>query len=119
MHSSEFVRYVNGSIFREQPWARISETALDLLRGMLTPNPRERFTLREVCAHEWCIRPSQLQRASPIELADRLTQELRESGDLDLAAPNWSSSDKTSSDDSMCVFRSVISSLVSRLSSLY
>ncbi|TEB29201.1 kinase-like protein [Coprinellus micaceus] len=105
MKSGEFVRYVNGSIFGEQPWCRIGETALDLLRGMLTPNPANRFTLQDVLAHEWCVRPSQLQRASPGELADRLTQELRESGDMDLAAPRWGagggSDDTVRQDDSM------------------
>ncbi|KAJ3516678.1 hypothetical protein NMY22_g14148 [Coprinellus aureogranulatus] len=90
MHSSEFVSYVNGTIFTHHPWCRLSSTALDLLRGMMTPNPKHRLTLSEVQGHEWCLRPSQLNRASPLELADRLTQELRESGDLDLAVPDWS-----------------------------
>jgi len=41
------------------------------------------------------IRPSQLaERGDPVELAQRLTQSLRDNGELNLAAPNFSDNDE-------------------------
>ena len=37
-------------------------------------------------------RPSQLADGNPLELAERLSQSLRDNGDLDLAAPNLNDS---------------------------
>jgi len=37
------------------------------------------------------LRPSQLAGHNPIELADRLIKAIRESGDLQAAAPNFNS----------------------------
>ncbi|EAU93582.1 CAMK/CAMKL/CHK1 protein kinase [Coprinopsis cinerea okayama7 len=88
-HSPEFCRYLDGTIFDEDPWNRISETPLSLLQGMLNVNPAERMTLSDVYQHPWCLRPSQLARADPGTLAEMLTQGLREDGDLNVAAPDF------------------------------
>ena len=80
-----------------------------LIRGMLTVNPEHRLTLSDVFQHPWCMRyrdiyyfrftffkkntrPSQLAKQSPLDLANKLTQPLRDNGDLQLAAPNLNSS---------------------------
>ncbi|PPQ73641.1 hypothetical protein CVT24_007627 [Panaeolus cyanescens] len=85
--SPEFRSYVEGTIFTYDPWKRIGGDAMSLLRGMLTINPKERMTLDDVMSHPWCMRPSQLAHMSPFDLAGRLTQNLRDQGDLDTAAP--------------------------------
>ncbi|KAJ7321709.1 kinase-like domain-containing protein [Mycena albidolilacea] len=86
-HSPEFYRYLSGEIFQEDPWNRFSSEALSLLQGLLTIDPRERFTLEDAFQHPWCIRPSQLAKQGAASLAQALTESLRNAGDLDLASP--------------------------------
>ncbi|PPQ70460.1 hypothetical protein CVT26_013906 [Gymnopilus dilepis] len=86
-NSPEFCRYVSGEIFYEDPWNRIPEEPLSLIRGMLTVDPDIRMTLQDAFQHPWCTRQSQLT-GRPGELAQRLAQSLRDNGDLDLANPN-------------------------------
>ncbi|KDR70014.1 hypothetical protein GALMADRAFT_76739 [Galerina marginata CBS 339.88] len=87
--SSEFCRYVSGQIFSEEPWNRIPHGPLSLIKGMLTVDPARRMTLDDVFQHPWCMRQSQLANRNPAEIAEILTQPLRDNGDLDLAAPNF------------------------------
>ncbi|PPQ83836.1 hypothetical protein CVT25_000895 [Psilocybe cyanescens] len=90
LSSPEFCRYVSGEIFAEDPWRRIPFEPMSLIKGMLTVDPARRMTLDEVFQHPWCMRPSQLAATgNPAELAQRLTQPLRDNGDLGLAAPNF------------------------------
>ncbi|KAF8991387.1 kinase-like domain-containing protein [Cyathus striatus] len=96
--------YVSGSIFHDDPWNRISETALSLIFGMLTVDPSERMALAEVFQHPWCLSPSQLAN-QPRTLADKLTASLRANGDLGLAAPDLSQSSEKD-DDGDTIMRS-------------
>ncbi|EDR04712.1 uncharacterized protein LACBIDRAFT_304059 [Laccaria bicolor S238N-H82] len=89
IHSPEFVRYVSGAIFRELPWCRLGEEALSLLRSLLAVDPSRRINLAEAASHSWCLRPSQLANKGPLALADKLTESLRDNGDLGLAAPDF------------------------------
>ncbi|KAF8992332.1 kinase-like domain-containing protein [Cyathus striatus] len=89
IHSSEFYHYVSGSIFHDDPWNRISGTALSLICGMLTVDPSERMTLAEIFQHPWCLSSSQPAN-QPRTLADKLTASLCANGDLGLAAPDLS-----------------------------
>ncbi|KAJ7117208.1 kinase-like domain-containing protein [Mycena crocata] len=86
--SPEFRRYSSSEIFIEQPWCRFSAEALSLLQGLLTIDPRERFTLDDAFQHPWCMRPSQLAKQGPASLAQALTESLRDAGDMDMAAPD-------------------------------
>jgi len=95
-HSPEFSRYVSGEIFQEEPWNRFNSDALSLLQGLLTIDPRERFTLEDAFQHPWCIRPSQLAKQGAASLAQALTESLRTAGDMDLASPNF---DQRNTDD--------------------
>ncbi|KAF8992340.1 CAMK/CAMKL/CHK1 protein kinase [Cyathus striatus] len=104
IHSPEFCHYVSGSIFYDDPWNRISETALSLICGMLTVDPSERMTLAEVFQHPWCLSPSQLAN-QPRTLADKLTASLRANGDLGLAAPDLSQNSEKD-DDGDTIMRS-------------
>ncbi|KAF9445891.1 CAMK/CAMKL/CHK1 protein kinase [Macrolepiota fuliginosa MF-IS2] len=88
IHSPEFCKYASGSIFSEQPWFRLSTSALSLIRGMLTIDPNKRMTLNSIQADPWVMRPSQLASQSVVTLADKLTESLRKAGDLELANPN-------------------------------
>ncbi|KAJ7493843.1 kinase-like domain-containing protein [Mycena latifolia] len=99
-HSPEFNRYLSGEIFQEQPWSRFSAEALSLIQGLLTIDPRERFTLDDAFQHPWCMRPSQLAKKGAASLAEALTQSLRTAGDMDLAAPDFKQrSDGTDDED--------------------
>jgi len=66
---------------------------------MLTVDPEHRLTLSDVFQHPWCMRPSQLAKRSPLDLANKLTQPLRDNGDLQLAAPNLNSSSQIDEDE--------------------
>ena len=79
-----------------------------LIRGLLEVDPNERMTLDEAWEHPWCRRyalslyriplhlliqtrrTSQLASQGPQMLADKITQSLRDNGDMDLAAPDFS-----------------------------
>ncbi|KAJ7741771.1 kinase-like domain-containing protein [Mycena maculata] len=98
-NSPEFMRYLSGEIFQEEPWNRFSSEALSLIQGLLTIDPRERFTLEDAFQHPWCIRPSQLAKQGPTSLAQALTQSLRDTGDLDLAAPNLNQRNDSTDDE--------------------
>ncbi|KAG6834889.1 hypothetical protein H0H93_006615, partial [Arthromyces matolae] len=71
--SPEFTRYVAGTIYEEKPWSKFSAEAL--------------------------CEPSQLASQSASVLAERLTEQLRANGDLDLAAPNLSDTRRTTDED--------------------
>ncbi|KAJ7617302.1 CAMK/CAMKL/CHK1 protein kinase [Roridomyces roridus] len=89
LNSPEFHRYLTGEIFEEQPWSRFSSEALSLLQGLLTLDPRERFTLADAAAHPWCSRQRTLH--TPAALAEALTKALKSSGDLEVASPDLAS----------------------------
>ncbi|KIM47281.1 hypothetical protein M413DRAFT_23502 [Hebeloma cylindrosporum] len=99
MSSPEFCGYANGSIFSEEPWNRIPAEPLSLIRGLLTVDPANRMTLNDAFQHPWCMRPSQLAEGNPLELAERLSQSLRDNGDLDLAAPTLNDSNMDGDED--------------------
>ncbi|KIL61219.1 hypothetical protein M378DRAFT_864078 [Amanita muscaria Koide BX008] len=86
--SSEFRKYASGEIFDDPPWNRISSEALSLLCGLLAIKPQRRMAIADIYQHPWCSRPSQLAHATTTTLADRLTEALRQNGDLELASPN-------------------------------
>lgn len=90
--SPEFLRYIRGEIFNEEPWNRIEVQALSLICGLLTVEPEKRMRLPEVFAHTWCIRPSQIAKQGAVALADHLTESLRANGDLNYAMPDITSS---------------------------
>ncbi|XP_074589804.1 calcium-dependent protein kinase 20-like [Curcuma longa] len=39
--------------FKRDPWPRVSDTAKDLVRHMLEPDPKKRFTAQQVLDHTW------------------------------------------------------------------
>ncbi|KAF7291910.1 Protein kinase domain-containing protein [Mycena indigotica] len=99
IRSPEFVRYLDGEVFQEEPWSRFSPNALSLIQGLLTVEPKDRFTIDDAFRHPWCTRPSQLAKKSPATLAEALTESLRTAGDLDLAAPVLSPSNPPDDED--------------------
>ncbi|KAJ7477608.1 kinase-like domain-containing protein [Mycena latifolia] len=82
-----------------EPWNRFSDAALSLLQGLLTIDPRERFTLEDAFQHPWCMRPSQLAQQGSASLAQALTESLRTTGDLDLASPNFNQRSESTDDE--------------------
>ncbi|TRM62534.1 kinase-like domain-containing protein [Schizophyllum amplum] len=89
-NSREFSLYVSGEIYDEAPWDRFGPNVLSLIRGLLEIDPHKRMTLADAWSHPWCMRTSQLASQGPAVLADRITQSLRDTGDLELAAPDFS-----------------------------
>ncbi|KAG8712943.1 Chk1 protein kinase [Ceratobasidium sp. 394] len=87
-NSPEFVSYARGEIFQYQPWSGIDPDALAFLRTILTISPKKRATIAQIKAHPWFNMPSHVDRANPQALAERLTQNLRRTGDLNIAAPD-------------------------------
>ncbi|KAF9492617.1 Pkinase-domain-containing protein [Pleurotus eryngii] len=101
LHSPEYVRYMSGKIFAEDPWNRLGDSAFSLIRGMLTVNPATRFTLRDAHQHPWVMKPSQLANRGVSELADKLTEGLRINGDMGYAAPNLDAENRMDEDGDM------------------
>ncbi|KAI0055713.1 CAMK/CAMKL/CHK1 protein kinase [Artomyces pyxidatus] len=94
--SYEYSRYLNGEIFQDAPWNRIGKSVLSLITSLLTVDPKRRITLADAFQHPWVFRQSQIASQSPAELAEQLTQALRENGDLALVDPEMAPSGHTS-----------------------
>ncbi|MCH95074.1 calcium-dependent protein kinase 8-like, partial [Trifolium medium] len=41
--------------FNREPWPKVSDNAKDLVKKMLDPDPKRRFTAQEVLDHQWLI----------------------------------------------------------------
>ncbi|KAH9003291.1 CAMK/CAMKL/CHK1 protein kinase [Lactarius hatsudake] len=82
--SYEFGRYVSGAFIDDAPWDRIPAPVFSLITGLLTVNPQDRMSLADAFQHPWVLTQSQLASQGPVALAERLTQSLRDTGDLDL-----------------------------------
>ncbi|KAL3830289.1 hypothetical protein ACJIZ3_019091 [Penstemon smallii] len=51
-----FKQIMKGKIdFKSEPWPHISDSAKDLIRKMLTRDPRSRITAHEVLCHPWIV----------------------------------------------------------------
>ncbi|THH28610.1 hypothetical protein EUX98_g5584 [Antrodiella citrinella] len=86
--STEFVRYSKGRCFEDHPWSDFGNSVLSLLTGMLAIDPETRMTLSEIFGHPWMMRPSQLANKGVAAIADKLTENLRHTGDLEMASPD-------------------------------
>ncbi|RUS17371.1 kinase-like domain-containing protein [Endogone sp. FLAS-F59071] len=54
MHSEEFMAYVNHAPNMDfDPWDRLSSDLLSLLLGILNTDPKRRYTIADIDAHEW------------------------------------------------------------------
>ncbi|KAI0300081.1 CAMK/CAMKL/CHK1 protein kinase [Multifurca ochricompacta] len=82
--SYEFSRYVSGAFIDDAPWDRIPAPVFSLIIGLLTISPQDRMTLADALQHPWALTQSQLASQGPVALAEKLTQSLRNTGDLDL-----------------------------------
>ncbi|KAI9457642.1 CAMK/CAMKL/CHK1 protein kinase [Lactarius psammicola] len=82
--SYEFSRYESGAFIDDAPWDRIPAPVFSLITGLLTVNPQDRMSLADAFQHPWVLTQSQLASQGPVALAERLTQSLRDTGDLDL-----------------------------------
>ncbi|KAH8077762.1 kinase-like domain-containing protein [Cristinia sonorae] len=86
--SPEFARYIRGLCFGDYPWDRFSNEVLSLLTSLLSIEPSARITIPEIFGHPWMITPSQIAGKGPMTIANKLTENLRGTGDLDMASPD-------------------------------
>eukprot|EP00249_Psilotum_nudum_P023359 c28846_g1_i1 orf=441-2168(-) len=64
-----FEQVLKGDLdFDSDPWPGISESAKDLIRHMLNPNPAERYTAHQVLCHPW-IKEDGVAPDNPIDSA--------------------------------------------------
>ncbi|VDB92366.1 unnamed protein product [Peniophora sp. CBMAI 1063] len=94
-YSREFSRYLSGAYIEDDPWSRISDSALSLIQNMLTIDPRDRPRLWQLREHPWIMPQSQLAGVSDADRAMMLTQGLRNNGDLDFADPGLEHGDES------------------------
>ncbi|KAA1472368.1 CAMK/CAMKL/CHK1 protein kinase [Dentipellis sp. KUC8613] len=99
--SYEYRRYLSKEIFDDEPWNRIGSGCLSIIIRLLDIDPTTRMSLQEARGHPWVIRPSQLVNRGPEALAEQLTQQIRDSGDLAIANPTLGSPTKQNEDDPM------------------
>ncbi|KAK2467496.1 hypothetical protein APHAL10511_000351 [Amanita phalloides] len=97
--SPEFRRYLSGEFYKDAPWNRIGHSALSLICAMLTVDPQERMSIADVYQHPWCSRPSQLANETATTLATKLTESLRQNGDLELAHPDLKQKEENMDED--------------------
>jgi len=76
---SDFL-YTNGKP-DDELWTKVPFEVLSLIRGMLRPNPEERFSLAEIRAHPWFTRPNrymneQGKTTDSVALATRMMERL-------------------------------------------
>ncbi|KAG5984901.1 hypothetical protein E4U55_002656 [Claviceps digitariae] len=87
--SWEFGEYVKTSGHSTDAlWKRVPPEALSLLRGMMSVEPRERFSFRQIRQHPWYTRHNPLltpdgKITDPINLATQMLESLR----VDLSRP--------------------------------
>ncbi|KAL4251189.1 protein kinase superfamily protein [Abortiporus biennis] len=91
--SNEFTRYLTGQCFDDEPWNLLGRDVLSLITGMLDIDPSRRMTMKEIFQHKWLSRPSQFARQGPGAIAERLTENLKAAGALDIATPDMESMD--------------------------
>ncbi|KAK1356593.1 hypothetical protein POM88_049849 [Heracleum sosnowskyi] len=48
-----YPNYLNYLDFKRDPWPKVSDSAKDLVRKMLNPDPKKRLTAQEVLDHPW------------------------------------------------------------------
>lgn len=61
--------------FKRDPWPKVSETAKDLVRKMLDPDPRRRLTAQEVLDHPWL---QNAKRAPNVSLGETVRARLKQ-----------------------------------------
>ncbi|KAL7425213.1 Chk1 protein kinase [Cryptotrichosporon argae] len=86
--SPEYQAYLAGEIFQYEPWDRIRGQAKSILLALLAVDPNQRITINDIKQHPWCMTPSQLRRE---QIADALTQGLRQTGMMAIADPTYQS----------------------------
>ncbi|KAI0696596.1 kinase-like domain-containing protein [Cytidiella melzeri] len=96
--SYEWSRYLTGECFNDDPWSRFSRDVLELITGMLTPDPSKRMTMHEIFRHRWTRRPSIVAQGGLSALAQGLTESLRANGDLEIATPSMTANGRTDAD---------------------
>ncbi|KAI0083554.1 CAMK/CAMKL/CHK1 protein kinase [Irpex rosettiformis] len=97
--SYEYQKYLTGELFNDDPWNRFGREALELITGILAPDPSKRMTLPEIFRHSWMRRPSTVvTRGGLSALAEGLTESLRQNGDLEIATPSLSPVGRTDRD---------------------
>lgn len=61
--------------FKREPWPQVSDTAKNLVRQMLEPDPRKRLTARDVLDHPWI---QNAKKASNVPLGDIVRTRLKQ-----------------------------------------
>ncbi|KAJ6614067.1 kinase-like domain-containing protein [Mycena sp. CBHHK59/15] len=84
--SPHYSDYINNQPVTDPAWFRLG-SATSLVRSLLAINPSERISLLDCLAHPWAQHASPLAGESPDVLVAALTQSLRRSGELAIAAP--------------------------------
>jgi serine/threonine-protein kinase Chk1 len=52
----DFISWVKYNNYQKTPWCKIENTALSLLRNMLTYEPGQRFTIRQIKSSAWYVK---------------------------------------------------------------
>ncbi|KAI4319124.1 hypothetical protein MLD38_032761 [Melastoma candidum] len=61
--------------FKREPWPQVSDTAKNLVRKMLDPDPKKRFTAQQVLDHPWI---QNAKKASNVPLGDIVRTRLKQ-----------------------------------------
>ena len=67
LHSFRFSNHRPVVDFPEEFWHDVSDTARDLVRRLLMPDPKRRFTVEQACRHSWILVEDGDTHISPLE----------------------------------------------------
>lgn len=54
---TDFVAWIKNNSYQRTPWCKLENTALSLIRNILTYDPVQRFTIKQIKASTWFTRP--------------------------------------------------------------
>lgn len=52
----DFVSWIKNNSYQKSPWCKIENSALSLMRNILTYDPQQRFTMRQIKTSTWYTR---------------------------------------------------------------
>lgn len=61
---ADFVSWIKNNSYQRTPWCKIENTALSLIRNILTYDPSQRFTIKQIKSSTWFTKPPRNVHAS-------------------------------------------------------
>jgi len=95
--SEEFVAFISYPNLDYEPWNTFSKPVLNLMKGILTIEPKERYTIEDIKKDPWFTKQNKMitngKCNNPNELAARLVKKLTMAGEMNITEKPLESQD--------------------------